>query len=248
MATRRAQEFVVWGLIDGGNYDNIVEYAFRDDGGMTFRMGNTGYNWPANPIEAHTHNALWRIDIDLNGAPHNSAYWLRHVEPYSLQAQDFKVAFNVEGARQWNAAQFTSLLIEDSATNVFGNRLGYEFTAVQTGTSRHYGYKEAWTRNDVYVTVYRDAELVWADSNSPWFYPDDYLLTHLNGESVVNKDLVVWIKTSAHHHPTDEDRSVNDLASGGTTGVTLTHWSGVNIEPHNLFNTNPLGGPVRCGS
>ena len=46
MQTRRAEEFLVWGVIDGGNYDNIIQYGFRDDGAMTFRLGNTGYNAP----------------------------------------------------------------------------------------------------------------------------------------------------------------------------------------------------------
>jgi hypothetical protein len=27
--TRRAEEFLVWGVIDGGNYDNIIQYGFR---------------------------------------------------------------------------------------------------------------------------------------------------------------------------------------------------------------------------
>jgi Cu2+-containing amine oxidase len=63
---------------------------------------------------------------------------------------------------------------------------------------------------------------------------------------VTNNDLVVWVKASAHHDPIDEDRSQNDLSGGGITGVTLVHWSGFNVEPHNLFDTNPLGGPVSC--
>ena len=43
---------------------------------MTFRMGNTGMNWPDHPVEPHTHNALWRVDMDLNGWPSDTATWL----------------------------------------------------------------------------------------------------------------------------------------------------------------------------
>jgi primary-amine oxidase len=254
-ATRRAQEFVIWGIADGGNYDNIIQYGFRDDGGMTFRMGNTGFTASRPPasnptaIESHTHNALWRVDMDLNGPLNNYAYWLRHREPHPVgpfQAQDDKLPFGVEGKRQWNALQFTSLLIEDVATNAFGNRLGYEFTPVQTGISRHYGPEDVWTKNDIYVTRYHASELAWADSSLPWITPDLYLLPMLNGEPVNKKDLVVWIKTSVHHHPNDEDRSAADLGGEKSTGVTLTHWSGFDVEPHNLFTANPLGGPTRC--
>jgi Cu2+-containing amine oxidase len=73
-------------------------------------------------------------------------------------------------------------------------------------------------------------------------------MTYLNGETVVGQDLAVWIKTAAHHHPNDEDRSYADLTTGGTTGVTLMHWSGFKMEPRNFFPHNPLGGPVRCGT
>jgi primary-amine oxidase len=267
----RGQEFVVWGVSDGGNYKNIVEYSFRDDGGMTFRLGNTGYNNPAMPTQAHTHNGLWRVDMDLNGAANNRAIWFQHAEPDPdsspfLQSSNDELPFNggVEGARRWDASpippappgllpQYTSLLIQDAATNAFGNNLGYEFTPLQAGTSRHYGTAfgtEVWTQNDVYVTVYHPNELDWTITDYPashWKSPDNYLLTSINGESVYPRnDLVVWIDASKVHDPTDEDRSVNDLSGGGTTGVTLVHWSGFNIEPHNLFDINPLGGPVQC--
>jgi Cu2+-containing amine oxidase len=185
--------------------------------------------------------------MDLNGPLNNYAYWLRHREPYPVgpfQAQDDKLPFNIEGKRQWDALQFTSLLIEDMATNAFGNRLGYEFTPAQTGISRHYGPMEAWTKNDVYVTRYKASELGWITA---WDEPDNYLLGALTpSQSVNKKDLVVWIKTAAHHHPNDEDKSSADLNTANSTGVTLTHWSGFDVEPHNLFNANPLGGPTRC--
>jgi hypothetical protein len=252
-AVRRGQEFVVWGVADGGNYDNIVQYSFRDDGSMHFRTGNTGYNSPPMPTEPHTHNSLWRIDMDLNGAGGDTAYWLYHQEPQNssspLKAQDFKAPFIVEGRRQWSPP-FTSLVIEDSTANAFGNKIGYEFTPVQSGVARHYGPQEAWTRSDFYVTRYHGSELGWITA---WAEPDNYLLSALNAESVTNNDLVVWMKSAAHHHPNDEDKANSDIGTfdplhpGGTNGVTLAHWSGIDIEPHNLFNANPMGGPPRCG-
>ena len=246
-ATRRGEELILWGVSDAGNYDNIVQYGFRDDGVITFRMGNTGFNEPSRAGEAHMHTGLWRVDVDLNGPGGDSAFLLAHKEPSSflnlLKATDQKTPFTVEGRRPWIASEFTSLLIEDTATNTFGNRPGYEFVLMQPGTSRHYGPMESWTHNDFYVTVYNPNNLGWVTT---WNFPDNYLLPDLNGGSTNNNDLVVWVKASAHHDPTDEDRSVNDRITGGITGVTPVHWSGFNMEPHNLFETNPLGGPVRC--
>jgi hypothetical protein len=253
--TRRAQEMVIWGIIDGGNYDNIIEFGFRDDGAMTFRMGNTGYNSPPNPVEPHTHNALWRVDMDLNGASGDTAYWLTHGEPGPTvalpQAEDLRAAFGVEGARRWSPSENAALLIEDGATNAFGNRIGYQFVPMENMPSRHFGPGELWTQNDVYVSRWNYNELGWMGPypypSAPWLAPDAYLLTYLNGESTNAQDLVAWVKTAAEHHPTDEDRSGADLNTTNTTGVTLAHWSGFRIEPYNLFNANPLGGPARCG-
>lgn len=250
--TRRAQELVVWGIVDGGNYDNIIEFGFRDDGAMTFRMGNTGYNSPANPVEPHTHNALWRVDMDLNGPGGDTAYWMTHNEPTNPPfARDDETAFGTEGARQWSTTGRAGLIIEDNAVNAFGNRIGYQFVPTENMNSRHYEPGEQWTQNDVYVTRYSGSELSWMGPypypNAPWTSPDGHLLTFLNGQSTNSADLVAWIKTAAEHHPTDEDRSHADLNAGTMTGVTLAHWSGFRAEPFNLFNANPLGGPSRCG-
>lgn len=248
--TRRGQELVLWGVADGGNYDNIVEYTFRDDGGITFRTGNTGYNSPGQPTQPHTHNALWRVDIDVNGAPDDTAAWLEHNEPPPpgwpyppTWALDFELPFVNEGARQWTD-QIASLLVTDTANNAFGNVIGYEFTPLQHAVSRHFGPDESWTRSDVFVTRYHPEELGWTTT---WMLPEAYLMAYLNSEPTRDQDLVVWVKTAAHHHPTDEDRSANDRSTNGFTGVTLAHWSGFTMAPYNSFNANPLGGPARCG-
>jgi len=253
--TYRAQEFVVWGISDAGNYDNIIEFGFRDNGAMTFRMGNTGFNAQPvpSPLEPHTHNALWRVDMDLNGFPGDTAYWLTHGEPGPTvplpQAQDVRTPLNVEGSRRWSEGENAGLLIEDNATNAFGNRLGYEFVPVDNMPSRHFGPDENWTQNDVYVTRWSGNELSWIGPYfypGPWLDPDHYLLTYLNGQSTNGQDLVVWVKSAVDHHPTDEDRSHADLGTTNVTGVTPTHWSGFRVEPYNLFNSNPMGGPSSC--
>lgn len=241
--TRRAQEFVVWGIADGGNYDNIVEYSFHDDGAITFRTGNTGFNWPLHPVEPHVHNALWRVDIDLNGGSHNRAFWLEHNEPGTPYSQEASTEIVWEAAKLWDGQKATKLLITDAAQNHFGNHIGYTFAPLQYEVSRHYRTQTQWTHNDVYVTRYNSAELGWMTN---WTSPDNYLLPYLNNELLTNKDMVVWVKTSVLHPPGDEDRSAADAATGDTSGVTLTHWSGFRMDPHDLFNANPLGAPSRC--
>jgi Cu2+-containing amine oxidase len=76
---RRGEELVLWGAIDAANYRYIQEYTFRDDGAIIGRAGTTGQNLPGEELDPHVHNALWRIDIDLNGVTNNAAH-LRHLE------------------------------------------------------------------------------------------------------------------------------------------------------------------------
>jgi primary-amine oxidase len=241
MASRRGEEFVVWGMSDAGNYDNIIQFGFRDDGTMSFRVGHTGYNEPHFPLVAHMHTSLWRVDIDLNGWASDSAYLTQHREPAGgnlLQANDVIMPFNSgkEGWAQWYQRAFNGLLIEDSSTNASGKHIGYEFQPLVTGTARHFGTTEGWTANDFFVSV--------QDPNSAWqvaVNPAAYLIPEVsNQQSVLNADLVVWVVSAAHHEPADEDRGANGR------GVTLIHWSGFDAVPHNLFDANPLGAPPSC--
>lgn len=256
---RRGQELAVWGVLDPGNYDFITEYGFRDDGTITMRVGATGWNNDTRPTEAHMHDVLWRIDMDLNGAGGDSAYQVEHIEPNSgrgLQAIDrlFPICdlprggpfdlCGVEGAFTWNPSLFTSLLVEDAAVNSLGEHLGYKLEPLRSGNARHHGnrsgHKENWTHFDFWVTQWHKSEATaWAEH--PWKNPDDYLFPYVNRESVENQDLVLWYLASAHHDPTDEDRD-----SQGNWAVTLTHWFGLELHPHNFFDRNPLGGPKIC--
>jgi Cu2+-containing amine oxidase len=213
---------------------------------MTFRLGATGYNYPAFPDEAHTHNGLWRVDFDINGGMNDSAHFLLHKEPAGspLTAKDNKEPFRKEEGRRWDTPEFLSLVVQDADTNRHGHKLAYEITPAQAAVYRHHGAADDWTRNDVYVTAFRENELGWTEV---WAPPDNYLLPQVSAEPTVGRDLIVWIKASAHHLPIDEDKSRRDRGQRGPTGVTLTHWSGFDVQPHNLFNTNPLGGPFRCG-
>src|SRR5207244_899108 len=56
--TRRGEQMLLWATYNPGNYQYIIQYGFRDDGTVTFRMGSTGYNNPGYPFESHMHNAL----------------------------------------------------------------------------------------------------------------------------------------------------------------------------------------------
>jgi len=267
-AIRRGREVVIWGVLDGGNYDNIIEYHFRDDGRILVRMGNTGYNNPSIPFVAHMHDALWRIDMDLAGPLNDLPHPTRHVEPLSglpLHAEDEEDMFFGENAYMWVENEFTTLVIEDLAvTNAYGNPIGYELQPWdRKGSSRHYGPGDLWTQFDFWVTVNKPGEdgtpgatvcqpiNTWA---APGCHraPDVYLgpggyLDPSEFFPIPVPDTVVWYHSSSHHDVTDEDRALGDPAND-VRGVTLIHWHGFDLVPHNFFNANPLGGPQHCGN
>jgi Cu2+-containing amine oxidase len=266
--SRRGQELVLWAVQDSANYDYIIEYRLRDDGGIGFRLGSTGYNNPFIPPQsttaAHMHDVLWRIDVDLNGSGGDTAVQFKHVETASpsLETHDVEESFNGgrEGVAQWDPETFYTVGVVDETPNAHGNHIGYTIQVSSTGLARHYGEaaglrrKERFTQSDFAVTRFKQSERdAFFDSDHVlYLQPDQYLLGEglagmgiADGESVESTDVVLWHRSSAHHDPHDEDHAPGDPPDL-MTGITNVHWQGLSLEPHNLFDFNPLGGPSRA--
>jgi hypothetical protein len=244
-ATRRGEELLLWGTFDTGNYEYIIQYGFRDDGTVTFRLGSTGYNNP-NPgflSQPHMHNALWYVDINLDtnvfatGSVHNSVMLMRHVEPSgSLTATDSMTPFNngVEGGVDWNDKEFTCLNISNTLVkNAQGNNISYDLMPMRSGTARHV---EDFTRHDFWVTHTNSVEQDYIYGFEGW---NSY--AYINPpEPIMDTDVTLWYMSSNHHLPRDEDF---EYAQGiQVPGVALTMWSGFDLHPRNLFDDTPLHG------
>src|SRR5262245_57438764 len=65
--TRRGQKLVLFATLNAANYRYVIEYGFQDDGAISFRVGSTGRNYGSREWEGHMHNALWRVDVNLDG-------------------------------------------------------------------------------------------------------------------------------------------------------------------------------------
>lgn len=223
---RRGRELVIWGTLDAANYNYIIEYSFRDDGSIGFRLGATARNLPGIETMAHMHGGLWRIDMDLAGFPGDSASLVRHVESGS-SASDNVVAFNggVEGSADWNDLEFTQARITDrTRVNSRGHKTSYDLVPMRLGTQRH---AESWTQHDFWVTRYASTELDFTD-----------VATYASpAATVTNADLVLWYYAPTHHLPRDED---GQTVSGLWKGSALVMWSAFELRPRNLFDTTPL--------
>ncbi len=255
---RRVYEVVVWGVYDGGNYDNIIEYTFREDGSIGFRYGATGYNLPGKTSAPHVHNGLWRVSTKLFGRTDNEVLQFQHVmSADGTSATDSEPPITNETSLDWDPFKFNSVIVQSTTQmNSYGHLMGFEFLpGNRTGTGRFSqrpADKELWTLADYYVSNDNPGEDGSGSGMNNWRYtwysPDDYLLRYVGDSQIVGATgdgIAVWYIGSAHHDPSDLD---NQKGSGNRTGVTLVHWSGFDMEPHDLFDYNPLGGPPKCGN
>ena len=225
-AVRYGHELTLWATLDSANYNYIMKYGFRDDGTISLRLGATSRNLPGRELEAHMHNGLWRIDMDLNGYSSDSVYEANHNETiFNPTANDTFVAFNggKEGGLNWRAKKFTELHVRDKSKNGQGHNISYEFKPFRKGKPRH---QEAFARNDFWVTRYRGLETTYKLVDS-----------YVNGESIINTDIVVWHISPLHHDPRDEDGYFDGPY---WRGVALLMWGGIDLRPRNLFDKTPL--------
>lgn len=227
---RRGYELVLWGTLDAGNYNYIIEYGFRDDGTITFRLGATGPNLPGLTGDAHMHNGLWRVDVDLNGFENDLVQVHEHSESTSLpNAKDRLNAFNggKEGFLDWDDLKFTEINVQDTRTPVSkapqASRISYDLMLSREGTARH---KELYMQHDFWASRFHLNEM-------------DYekVQTYVANQEPLQGDVVLWLTTSAHHMVRNEDYLDR---SRGLAGVALVMWSGFALRPRNLFARTPL--------
>ncbi|HEV3261844.1 MAG TPA: hypothetical protein VG013_33650 [Gemmataceae bacterium] len=244
--TRRGEELLLWGTLKAGNYAYIMQYGFRDDGSITCRLGATARNYPQAPLETHVHNALWRVDIDVDGPDHNSVLLMRHHSPKSrntpMQSEDSHELFNggKEGWADWAPEEFTMLhVVNTKRLNAMGEHMGYDLMPMRGGTSRHFGGEyEKCTLHDFYVTRSPHADSKPDDELDFKLLPTKYV----NGESIVDTDVVLWYISSMHHEPRSEDGKLVKDTNGRYRwrGATLVMWGGFDLIPRNLFDGTPL--------
>ena len=248
---RRAQEVVITSVFDAFNYDYIIEYTFHEDGRITFRSGATGFNLPGATSKPHVHNGLWRVSTKLLGRDDNDAMQFEHVEDANgFIATDSYLPISNEETADWNPQQFSSITVQSQTqTNDYGHFVGYQFYPYNRWGTGH--FQETFTQHDQDLTNNNPGEDGTGTGFNNWLYtwynPNAYLLSYLNGEPLggTGDGIVLWYFGSTHHEPTDAD---NEMGNGGRTGITLVHWLGFEMVPHNFFDYNPLGGPPRCGN
>jgi primary-amine oxidase len=233
---RRGQTMVLWGTLEAANYRYIIEFGFQDDGVITCRLGSTGHNYGSREWEPHMHNALWRVDVNLDGPDHNSVWLMEHVEASTADAKErvkartLHVPFNggKEGWADWDPSKFTMLrVVNERRKNVRGQPMGYDVMPLRMGNSRHFGgKKEECTQHDYWVTRNRPGEMEYTKL-------PEYVA---RGESITDTDVVLWYSAPAHHEPRSED---GEMTGNSFHGCTPVMWSGFDLKPRDFFDRTP---------
>jgi primary-amine oxidase len=228
---RRGQTLMLWAVLNAANYRYVIEYGFRDDGQISFRVGSTGTNYSTREFEGHMHNGLWRINMVLGERGENSVYVVEHTETKigAGKAESAVRPFNkgFEGAEDWHADRFTSLRItNEKKSHTRKLPIAYDLVSMRMGNARHYGDKEECTLHDFWITGNRKDEI---------YYPKvhEYVV---KGKSVMNADIVLWHSTPCHHEPRSED---GKMVADTFVGSTPVAWSGFDLRPRNLFDGTP---------
>jgi hypothetical protein len=164
-------------------------------------------------------------------------------------ATDSYLPIPTEETTDWNEQQFSSVTVQSlTQTNDYGHYIGYQFYPYNRWGQGH--FQETFTQHDEDLTNENSGEDGSGTGYNNWLYswynPNSYLLQYLNGQPLggTGDAIALWYFGSTHHEPTDAD---NQMGSGDRTGITLVHWLGFEMVPHNFFDYNPLGGPPRCG-
>lgn len=217
---RRGEKLVLWSVLDAGNYDYVMYYAFWDDGTIEVRAGATGQKLGGEDDTAgHSHVFAWRIDLDVAGASGDSV----HVENVSYNGKSVREKpqhVTTETGIAWSPEGFTHVEVQDGASvNGRDRARAYSLAPVREGLPR---FRESWTRYPIWVTRGHGAGQELRAFDLP---------SYLNKESVDGQDVVLWYLDTHHHEENmrDEDRDAVPLL-----------WIGFRLEPQNLWDRTPF--------
>ena len=223
--SRQDEHFVLFGYYGLGAYYYVFQYAFHNDGTIAPSLGASGSlqryggndltGWPVkNRIAVnHSHLAMWRMDFDVDGIENNAVEQVdfrddgtgQRVMSITALPVETKVRNDLAGGRFWR-------VVNTAVNNPNGNRISYE---IEPSVSDQMRASEDFTRNDLYLTQYRNTETT----------VDAGLDSFVNNEPLT--DPVLWYGVNFHHVPRGEDDVEMPI-----------HWQGFRIVPRDLTSTS----------
>jgi len=252
---RAEVELVVRSIAQVGNYDYLLDWVFTQNGVIRGEVGLTGIDAPkgvgsaggdpaqSTPVAAqlvapfHSHFFSFRLDMDVDG-PSNSVM-LGHLHTqhapgprksvWSLEehlvTSESEGRIAPEGHGRWK-------VINPGRRNAFGQPTGYLIETHDTAEPllKKPDYQRAgFIENALWITAF-DADQRYAAGDTPNQHPGSPGLPQFQrgNQSLVNRDIVLWL-TLGHHHVTQAE----------DWPVMSRHKLAFELKPVNFFDRNP---------
>jgi primary-amine oxidase len=235
------------GNLDG--YTFIIRWKFRNDGTLIPEIGATGVpqhlatgNTSATGAfigltkakekvfaPSHGHAFLYRLDFDVDG-PENTVEefnWEKDkTDPNKARCTWTPIL--KETGRSCNPETFRSWrVVNRKSKNALGHPRSYQLLPGNTGHFRGHPTQEKATHADLWVTRYNAKE--WPRSADDPRTAIEALPRYADGESVENKDVVLWYWLCFHHFPRSEDWMYQPMV-----------WKSFELMPRDFLDSSPL--------
>ena len=243
--SRLAESLTLFSISQIGAYAYIVTWKFFDDGSIAPSIGAAGSLQRSSDVAdsphgralggvegksylSHTHNYYWRIDFDLGDEATDD----RVSEVSFPTDQKGRRARTVEyldseSARKVDSEKLLAWYITDGPDDI-AQTSGYVIEPLSYGHKLVHKETEPFTDFDFFVTRQSDCERFISENAK--FNPDcgEDILQFVNGESLIDQDIVAWHRVSFHHVPRNEDRH-----------RMHSHWDGFFMQARNLSAKTP---------
>jgi hypothetical protein len=203
------QEVVLVSELEAGWYRYISEWRFHADGTIRPRFGFSAVQ-SSCVCTVHHHHPYWRLDFDIRTAGNNVVREFN--DPPIFPGTNWHTK-HFEIKRYRDPARKRKWRIENAAT-------GEGYTLVPGSND---GVADSYARGDVWILRYHGSELDDGhnQTSGPPGVTEADLDQFVNGEVVLNSDVVVWYAAHITH----------DV--GAEPPGTFGHWCGPDLQPHN---------------
>ncbi len=202
---------------EAGWYRYVMEWRLADDGTIRPRFG-FGATADTCICSTHHHHAYWRFDFDIVGT-NNNVY-------ISEKGKKFLTPMQTETKLSRNYATNRRLIIQNGAGNE-----GYIMNPnITDGNADTFGVGDMWVLR-YKSTGSTPAQLEIDDGYNTTTSQNAFIKIDpfVNGESVVNQDVVVWY--GAHLIHDGEPASFNPSRDGSVNIISGNHVVGPDLKP-----------------
>ena len=254
---RAEVELVVRSIAQVGNYDYSIDWIFTQSGGMRVEVGLTGIDAPkavghgggrsddartSTPVAAglvapfHSHHFSFRLDLDIDGQNNSFVLGKLRERPApgprkSIWAMTEKT-LESESEGQLDHGHDQWKVVNPGRRNSLGEQVGYvlhSHSGVDPLLDKADYQRAGFIAHNLWITAF-DADERYAAGDTPNQNPGAPGLPQYvrDNQSLVNRDIVLWLTIGHHHVTLAEDWPV-------LSGEKLSF----ELKPANFLDHNP---------